>query len=183
MRHQFTDKELFDKMKLGDNEAFKIIYKKYRANIINQLQKKGHNNEDAIDIFQIALARLYEKISSGQITELWKGKTIGALLSSFVRNVSSEIFNKNKKAVLDTYLLESLIEKGEDKAKQEANFQLIERSLIEMGNPCKSLLEAFYFEKKSYVQIRELFKYKTIDSAKNAKAKCLKRLKKLISNH
>jgi hypothetical protein len=49
-----------------------------------------------------------------------------------------------------------------------------------LGEPCKSLLEAFYIEKKSMDQIALTFGYTNADNAKNQKYKCLMRLKKLF---
>jgi len=49
-----------------------------------------------------------------------------------------------------------------------------------LGEPCKSLLEAFYLQKKQMVDIAEEFGYTNADNAKNQKYKCLMRLKKLF---
>jgi hypothetical protein len=49
-----------------------------------------------------------------------------------------------------------------------------------LGEPCKSLLESYYLQKKSMVAIAEEFGYTNADNAKNQKYKCLMRLKKLF---
>ena len=56
----------------------------------------------------------------------------------------------------------------------------MDRALNSLGEPCKSLLEAFYMEKKSMDQIALIFGYTNADNAKNQKYKCLMRLKKLF---
>jgi hypothetical protein len=56
----------------------------------------------------------------------------------------------------------------------------MDRALNSLGEPCKSLLKAFYIEKKSMDQIALLFGYTNADNAKNQKYKCLMRLKKLF---
>jgi DNA-directed RNA polymerase specialized sigma24 family protein len=57
---------------------------------------------------------------------------------------------------------------------------IMERALNSLGEPCKSLLESFYIEKKSMDEIASLFGYTNADNAKNQKYKCLMRLKKLF---
>ena len=49
-----------------------------------------------------------------------------------------------------------------------------------LGEPCKSLLEAFYLKKKSMQEIAGSFGYTNSENAKNQKYKCLMRLKKLF---
>jgi hypothetical protein len=56
----------------------------------------------------------------------------------------------------------------------------MEGALKKIGEPCKSLLEAFYMEKKSMPEIASAFGYTNADNAKTQKYKCLVRLKKLF---
>jgi len=64
--------------------------------------------------------------------------------------------------------------------RRNAELGIMDRALNSLGEPCKSLLEAFYIEKKSMDQIALLFGYTNADNAKNQKYKCLMRLKKLF---
>jgi hypothetical protein len=56
----------------------------------------------------------------------------------------------------------------------------METSMNNLGEPCKSLLEAYYLQKKNMVEIATEFGYTNADNAKNQKYKCLMRLKKLF---
>ena len=64
--------------------------------------------------------------------------------------------------------------------KKDADLQLMDEALGKIGEPCKSLLEAFYIQKKSMPEIAESFGYTNADNAKTQKYKCLMRLKKLF---
>ena len=57
----------------------------------------------------------------------------------------------------------------------------MEKSLNSLGEPCRSLLKAYYLETKSMVEIAGDFGYTNADNAKNQKYKCLMRLKKIFS--
>ena len=54
---------------------------------------------------------------------------------------------------------------------------------MKLGEPCKSLLEAFYIEKRSMPEIAAHFGYTNADNAKTQKYKCLMRLKKIFFAH
>ena len=56
----------------------------------------------------------------------------------------------------------------------------MDRALGSLGEPCKSLIEAYYIHKKGMADIAEEFGYTNADNAKNQKYKCLMRLKKLF---
>jgi hypothetical protein len=56
----------------------------------------------------------------------------------------------------------------------------MEKAINNLGEPCKSLLEAFYMQKKNMQEIAASFGYTNPDNAKNQKYKCLMRLKKLF---
>lgn len=64
--------------------------------------------------------------------------------------------------------------------KKNADFAIMERALGSLGEPCKSLIEAYYIHKKGMTEIAEEFGYTNADNAKNQKYKCLMRLKKLF---
>ena len=83
----------------------------------------------------------------------------------------------------DLSILEPVIAVEEDlemAEKKDEEFQLMESAFGKLGEPCKSLLEAFYIKKKSMSELVEIFGYTNADNAKNQKYKCLMRLKKLF---
>ena len=64
--------------------------------------------------------------------------------------------------------------------KRNTEFNMMEKAMSGLGEPCKSLLEAFYMEKRSMQEIAASFGYTNAENAKNQKYKCLVRLKKLF---
>jgi len=53
--------------------------------------------------------------------------------------------------------------------------------LEKMGDPCKALLESFYFNQLSWEAIAEKFGYSNAASARNQKYKCLERIRKELA--
>lgn len=64
--------------------------------------------------------------------------------------------------------------------KHNADFVLMETTMSKIGEPCKSLLDAYYIQKKNMQEIAADFGYTNADNAKTQKYKCLLRLKKLF---
>jgi hypothetical protein len=63
---------------------------------------------------------------------------------------------------------------------QGKQIEMMHEALLKIGEPCKSLLEAYYFNKQQMQEIAFQFGYTNADNAKNQKYKCLIRLKKLF---
>ena len=60
---------------------------------------------------------------------------------------------------------------------------MMDVAISKLGEPCKSLIEAFYLQKKNMQEIADDFGYTNADNAKNQKYKCLMRLKKIFFTH
>ena len=56
----------------------------------------------------------------------------------------------------------------------------MEVSMNGLGEPCRTILEDYYVNKLSMMEICEKFGYTNADNAKNQKYKCLMRLKKMF---
>ena len=68
----------------------------------------------------------------------------------------------------------------EEYLKKDQEFAMMEKAIGSLGEPCKSLIEAFYIQKRNMQDIANQFGYTNADNAKNQKYKCLMRLKKLF---
>jgi DNA-directed RNA polymerase specialized sigma24 family protein len=66
--------------------------------------------------------------------------------------------------------------------EREAHYGQLNAALEQIGEPCRSLLTAFYHNDKSMQEITADFGYTNPDNAKNQKYKCLTRLRKLFYN-
>jgi DNA-directed RNA polymerase specialized sigma24 family protein len=71
-------------------------------------------------------------------------------------------------------------EEIESHEKRNDDFNLMENAMSKIGEPCKSLLDAYYIQKKHMQEIAADFGYTNADNAKTQKYKCLMRLKKLF---
>src|SRR5438105_15862886 len=104
--------------------------------------------EDARDIFQEAMIVLYEKAKSDSIE-------LHCQIKTYIYSVSRRLWLKRlqqlQKFVPDVNGMDQLLpveEEVEAAEKRNADFHLMEKALMNLGEPCKSLLEAFYVHRK-----------------------------------
>jgi DNA-directed RNA polymerase specialized sigma24 family protein len=64
--------------------------------------------------------------------------------------------------------------------EKEEVYAMLESALQELGEPCKTLLTLSYYKNYSTDEIASALNYKSTDSAKTQKYKCLVRLKKIV---
>ena len=141
--------------------------------------------DDARDIFQEAMIVLYQNVKSGSFE-------LNCQLKTYLYSVSRRLWLKrlSQSQKMSTWSeVEDLQEtvpvedELERHAQHDLDFQVMEQSLNNLGEPCRSLLKAYYLEMKSMVEIAGDFGYTNADNAKNQKYKCLMRLKKIFSQY
>ena len=74
----------------------------------------------------------------------------------------------------------SVEEDLESHEQQGRELVVMQKALMALGEPCKSLIKAFYLDKKNMTDIADVFGYTNADNAKKQKYKCLQRLKKVF---
>jgi RNA polymerase sigma factor (sigma-70 family) len=176
----YKEAELLRRLANNEKAAIEAIYKdNYR--LIQQLVV--HNNgteDDARDIFQEALIVLYQKARSGSFELNCQVKTY---LYSICRRLWLKRLQQNRKFETPVDNFDEIVPVEEDvevHVKTERQYGIMRSALGKIGEPCKSLLEAFYIHDKSMSEISAFFGYTNSDNAKNQKYKCLMRLKKLF---
>jgi RNA polymerase sigma factor (sigma-70 family) len=173
------EKSLLQGLARNDKRAIEAIYKD-NYNIVQALVINNNGTaEDAKDIFQETMIVLYEKIQSGNFE-------LNCQLKTFVYSVSRRLWLKklmlqNRFSLSDGHEdIISVEEDIEEHEKRNTEFSMMEKAMGGLGEPCKSLLEAFYMKKRSMQDIATSFGYTNAENAKNQKYKCLMRLKKLF---
>ena len=162
-----------------DSKAAETIYKDNFNMVLAFIINNNGSYDEAKDIFQEAMITLYQKAKSGSFVLTSQIKTY---VYSICRRLWLKRLQQLGKTSSGVENFESVPVEEDIEIHERRNIELgiMDRALNSLGEPCKSLLEAFYIEKKSMDQIALLFGYTNADNAKNQKYKCLMRLKKLF---
>lgn len=180
MKTELNEAALLEGLARNDREAVETIYARNYPMIQTLILNNSGSADDARDIFQESMIVLYEKARTGTFELHCQIKTY---LYSVCRRLwlkrlqQMQRFTPELNGAENTVQVEDDLEGHEQKNR---DFSMMEKALSGLGEPCKSLLEAFYLQKRKMSEIAESFGYTNSDNAKNQKYKCLMRLKKLF---
>ena len=176
-----NNNDLIHKIKAGDKFALEEIYTKHRSEFINWMTSVHKTTaSDAKDLYQQSIIVLYENIVNGKLLEM--NANIKTYLYAVGKNKFSELKRHSNKTTseIDYDIVQDNSSLYGDTEKTNELIRYSEKALQRLGNPCKELLEFYYYHKKSMHEITELLGYKNEGSARNQKYKCLIRLKEIF---
>jgi RNA polymerase sigma factor (sigma-70 family) len=178
-----NEQALLKGLAANDRNSIETIYRVHYSMIQTLVINNNGTSDDARDIFQEAIVVLYEKAKSGSFE-------LHAQLKTYIYAVCRRLWLKklalNQRFSGDLANAPETIATEEDVEMYEhrtQDFELMERALQHLGEPCKELLESYYIRKKNMSEIAKEFGYTNADNAKNQKYKCLMRLKKIFFGH
>jgi RNA polymerase sigma factor (sigma-70 family) len=183
VKQENNEEVLLQGLARNDKKAVETIYRENYNMIQGLVINNNGSADDAKDIFQEAMIVLYEKVRSGTFE-------LNCQIKTYVYSVSRRLWLKRLQQ-LNRYSpsVESLDgfvpveEEIEEHEKRNAEFEMMDKAIGSLGEPCKSLLEAYYLQKRKMQEIATNFGYTNADNAKNQKYKCLMRLKKIFFTH
>lgn len=183
MKAENNEKVLLQGLARNDKKAVETIYRDNYTMIQSLIINNNGTADDARDVFQEAMIVLYEKARSGNFE-------LHCQIKTYVYSVSRRIWLKrlqqSRRFVGEIANTETTVPVEEDldeHVKRDMEFEMMQKAILGLGEPCKSLLEAFYIQKKNMQEIAGEFGYTNAENAKTQKYKCLMRLKKIFFTH
>lgn len=172
-----------------------------RGRTINWLRSQlGLSRSDAEDIFQDSFLILHENLTNGTLAEL--PRSLSAYLNETCRRKALEILRDNEKKYgkgtteaesdrqnleegearaipcFDDSLLEEVLEMDEvtvNAERVERQEAAVREVVRELPDPCNKLLWGYYFEDLSMKDMAAMYKYKSPESVKVMKSRCMTR--------
>jgi len=161
----------------------KTLYLKYRNEFCNWLRKKYLVDADtAIEMYQESITTFFEKIKSGQQTTLdgdIKAYVFGIGKNKILQQ-RDQFAKSNRHAISLSEHLHFISQEEERSAIFDNAVDVTRQLMAEMGQPCQSLLYAFYFQHLSMDQIAVKFGYKTEGVARTTKKRCIQKIRELV---
>ena len=183
-----ADAALIAAIRAGDERALAQLYRLHWPMVSHFVLQNSGSEDDAQDVYQEGVMVFYEKVREGSLElscqiktyiyavcrRLWLKRLTSK--SRFGVRLLDDEEHSSSLAALPAGAADDLREAEE----REGRFALMEQTLAQLGEPCRSLLEGFYLLDKSMQDLTAEFGYTNADNAKNQKYKCLVRLKKLF---
>ena len=183
MNPENNERILLQGLARNDRKAVETIYKENYSTVQALIINNNGSADDAKDIFQEAMIVLCEKARSGTFE-------LSCQIKTYVYSVSRRLWLKRLQQAnrynADIGNADGVVPVEEDideHEKRDAEFDMMEKAIQGLGEPCKSLLEAFYLRKMNMQEIATSFGYTNAENAKTQKYKCLMRLKKIFFSH
>ncbi|HPD65831.1 MAG TPA: sigma-70 family RNA polymerase sigma factor [Bacteroidia bacterium] len=180
-KNYFTDEDLIQGIINDEEEALKKLYKNYFGMVSAMIMNNNGSYQEAKDIYQDTIVIFLDKIKNTEFTLYCKIKT-------YVYSIARKLWlnelksrNLNSSSLIDSDEID-IIDNDDIsfQVEQEEKIKNLNNCLTRLGEPCRTLIESFYFEKLSMNEIAETMGYNNAETAKNLKYKCLQRLKKLF---
>ena len=148
--------------------------------ILNLVIQNSGTEPEAKDVYQEAVIVFYERLQQKDFVLTCKIKTF---LYAICKRIWLKRLSEKRRAPMRIDDDESFPEIEEEMLHLEENekqHEMMKKSLLELGEPCRTIVQDFYIHDLTMEQIRDKFGYTNTDNAKNQKYKCMMRLKKIF---
>jgi RNA polymerase sigma factor (sigma-70 family) len=183
VKPEINEKALLEGFARNDRKSVELIYKGNYNMVQALIINNNGSADDAKDIFQEAMIVLYEKLKTG-------GFELNCQIKTYVYSVCRRLWLKRlqqmSRFATPVEAIDHIVpveEELEDHEQRNTEYEMMDRAISSLGEPCKSLLEAYYIQHRNMQEIATEFGYTNADNAKNQKYKCLMRLKKIFFTH
>ena len=168
----WNEKEIFERIRKGDEKALESLYKKYYRMMTKLVITNSGTEDEARDIYQDALIVFWQKATSGNLV-------LTSKISTYVYSICQNLWRKelDRKKRLSNEEKDSSVSQDMDTAEKE---KIIARCMDQLGDTCKKVLMYYYFDEMSMQDIAEKLGFANTDTAKTKKYKCKKKLDELV---
>ncbi|NDC42779.1 MAG: sigma-70 family RNA polymerase sigma factor [Chitinophagia bacterium] len=180
-----NEQKTLEALARGDRQATARVYQQNYPIVHKWLLKNGCESDDADDLFQESMVVLFGKV---QEADFRLSCSISTYIFSVAKHLWYKKFRKDQAGPVrlqerdgddDGYEI-AAVDDVNVHHEREAHFSQLAAALDQIGEPCRSLLQAFYHKDRSMQQIAAEFGYTNPENAKTQKYKCLTRLRKLF---
>jgi len=166
------EKEIFERIKNGDEKALELIYKKYYRMMTKLVITNSGTEEEARDVYQDALVVFWQKARSGNLV-------MTAKISTYIYSVCQNLWRKelDRKKRFSSEEKDSPQTMDMDSPERE---KIMAKCLNQLGETCRKVLMYYYFDEMSMKEIAEKLGFANTDTAKTKKYKCKRKLDELV---
>lgn len=174
-----SDKTLFSALSNKSKDALKELYLKHRDEFVGwSIKSYNLTEQQSLDIYQEAVIICYENIIQGKIESL--SSSMKTYLFAIGKNKCREFMRQRSSGENIRVLDEGVYETPSPNVYDEYYIKLVKKSVSLLGDKCRDILTKFYYYNFRINEIAEELDYKNEASAKNAKYKCMEKLKVLF---
>jgi RNA polymerase sigma factor (sigma-70 family) len=186
VEERYTDFELIAAIgdKQGLNKAILFLYQQYSETTSSFIIGYGGSRQDAEDVFQETVVSFIEIVKKGKFR-------MEASVKTFLVSVAKNIWLNELKRRERSGFREKQFESGRDQEEEDISQQIgdlekkrqLRELLNKLGEPCRKILQLFYYENLSMKEIVDHLPYENEQVVRNKKYKCLQQLTGFIKDN
>lgn len=156
----------------GDMAPLDRVYLELKPGFLSLARKKFKTmtEQDLEDVYQESIIALYQNIQKGKLTEF--STNITAYVFKIGSNLLADLLKKRQKeqeVMSDSNRIEELMKEMYNPKIDDA----VDFIYAQMGEQCKRILTLFYIDRKSHQEIAQELSYRSADSVKVQKHRCI----------
>lgn len=172
-------------IRTGNRTYLRELYQKHRNEFdIWAAKHYKIDSETAGEVYQQAFITLYYNVQDGKLSEL--NSSVKTYLFGIGKNIMRDQFKAAQRfvdPVEDNAGIEDVDNSVVERFEQAELKEIVRKLLNTIGQPCKTVLELYYFQQYSMDSIATELNYKSEQIAAKRKFICLKQLNKMISDY
>lgn len=172
---------IIDGILSGDQTVFNSLYEYEFPKVINLIIKNSGNIEMVQDVFQDAIIILIEKVYAQKLDLTCSVKTY---LYSICKYLWLDQLRQNKREKQMIQFFDEEYNSNDILIHFYSTpdiFDSVRTTIDSLGDPCKQLLEWYYYQNQSWEEIAVKLGYANAASARNQKYKCLERIRNIVN--
>ncbi len=171
-----SDLGLLEALQSGQPQALEQFYVAHRWPFLRWSEKVfGLSYEEAVDIYQDAIMIVYEKITSRKLTVL--ESSLKTYLFAVSKNLILKSLRRREATQAALAEREKLSPHEEAEEQAELRRETVRTIVAGLPDPCKSILQLYYYQQLPLRIIADQLGYKSEDVAKVQKNRCMKSLR------
>ncbi len=166
----------------GDDRYIRRLYENYYPMVLQMVLTNSGTVDDAAELYQRSFIALYENVRAGRFAGESRLKTY---LYAIARRLWLKELNQRGRfagELQEEQVVDLSDQEADALEEREQAFIRMGETLVELGEPCATLLTRFYLESWTTTQIAREMGYANTDTVKTIKYKCLRRLRRLFFN-
>ncbi len=180
MKEYYSDEQLIHGLRTRDNQVLTNLLKEYYPKIEKYITKNKGTKQEADDVFQETIKIMFKVVRNKNFKPK---KTFNAYITTLYQNIwKNEVKQKSDHTTSDIFpeTLEYEETDTNEEIKQEKLRKLASEEYQKLDKEQRTLLDMYYFKKKTMAEIAYKMDYKNTDSAKTLKHNAIIKLKEKI---
>jgi len=160
---KLSDEELSNKVRWWDNQAFEVLYDKYKDKIFSYVRNiLNYNHEDATTVLSDVFIKVFEYLKSYEV------KNFKTFIYRIAHNTAIDLIRTSKSGIYTNEENAKLVEDVQNNIeKEKINTQFKQKIMMwylnQIDEKFRDVLYLYYYEEKSYDEIADI-----IESNKNS---------------